>query len=586
MRFFVLACDYDGTIAHDGRVSASTVEALKRIVDTGRRLVLVTGRELEDLLDIFPEITLFEWVVAENGALLYRPSDRFEKLLADPPPATFVEGLKRRGVAPISVGRAIVATWEPHQTTVLQAIRDHGLELQVIFNKGAVMILPAAVNKATGLIAALEQMNLSQHEVVGVGDAENDHAFLALCECSAAVANALPAVKQKAHLALQRDHGDGVADLIDDLVRGDLAPIQCAKPIAIGLDDDDREVGIAPFGPSVLIAGPSGSGKSTANTTFLERLVECHYQFCIIDPEGDYESLKFAITVGTGERGPSDAEVLQVLGHANQNVVVNLIGMTLSERPAFFSKLLPQLVQLREQTSRPHWLIVDEAHHLMPPSWTLGTTFATAINRAVLITVHPDQVHPEILSTVGTVIAVGADAEKTIEQFCRSQGISTPPVPSDIDVERGQVVYWEVNGETPPRRVRIHPNTVQRQRHIRKYAEGALPEERSFYFRGREGKLNLRAQNLMLFLQLADGIDDETWQFHLEQGDYSQWFRTCIKDEELANQAANVERQRLAPAESRDRLREAVEQLYTLPTSEARLSDERDITAVLPPKSE
>ena len=48
----------------------------------------------------------------------------------------------------------------------------------MIFNKGAVMILPSGVNKATGLAAALEELGLSPHNVVGVGDAENDHAFL------------------------------------------------------------------------------------------------------------------------------------------------------------------------------------------------------------------------------------------------------------------------------------------------------------------------------------------------------------------------------------------------------------------------
>src|SRR5688572_5776774 len=100
MRFFVLACDYDGTIAHHGRVSLEMLTALQRFVEPGRRLVLVTGRELDELLEIFPEIGLFEWVVAENGALLYRPSDRQEKILAEPPPASFVQALHKRGVGP------------------------------------------------------------------------------------------------------------------------------------------------------------------------------------------------------------------------------------------------------------------------------------------------------------------------------------------------------------------------------------------------------------------------------------------------------------------------------------------------------
>src|SRR6188768_3147354 len=161
MRYLVRGSDYDGTLALHGRVDERTVAALERFLATGRRLALVTGRELPELLEIFPQIDLFELVVAENGALLYWPATKQEKKLAEPPPERFVQLLKERGVPRISCGRVIVATWEPHEQTVLQTIRDLGLELQVIFNKGAVMILPASVNKATGLKAALKELGIS-----------------------------------------------------------------------------------------------------------------------------------------------------------------------------------------------------------------------------------------------------------------------------------------------------------------------------------------------------------------------------------------------------------------------------------------
>src|SRR5262249_29643340 len=148
------------------------------------------------------------------------------KLIAAAPPPEFAARLRQRGVADVSVGHAIVATWQPHETTVLDVIREMGLELQVIFNKGAVMILPAGVNKATGLAVALGQLGLSPHNVVGVGDAENDHAFLAVCECSAAVANALPSLKERVDLVTRGDHGAGVAELIALMVDGDLADVE------------------------------------------------------------------------------------------------------------------------------------------------------------------------------------------------------------------------------------------------------------------------------------------------------------------------------------------------------------------------
>lgn len=581
MRFFALASDYDGTIAQHGRVSAKTVSALQRLVDTGRRLLLVTGRELNELLDIFPEVALFEWVVAENGAVLYRPSNREETLLAESPPETFVRELRQRRVTPLSVGRSIVATWEPHQTVVLETIREQGLDLQVIFNKGAVMILPAGINKASGLTAALKLMNLTPHETVGIGDAENDQAFLNLCECSAAVANALPSLKERVHLVMKGDHGNGVEELIDHLVANDLEayrPELAVHDLLMGVDEKGNEVTIPAFGGTVLIAGPSGSGKSTATTSLLERLKERHYQFCVIDPEGDYETLDFAVLIGTGERGPSTQEVMQVLSAPEHNVVVNLIGQKLSERPEYFAKLLPQLLGQRDHTGRPHWLIVDEAHHLLPPSWKLGSAFADIIDRAVYITVHPDQIHPEILKSAGIIVAVGPRPEETLESFCKAVNCPAPEVKL-VEPEDGEVYVWDRHSELPPQRIHVVPNTTERKRHIRKYSEGELPPERSFYFRGPEGKLRLRAQNLTLFLQPADGVDDETWLHHLHQGDYSEWFRKCIKDDSLASDVAAFEGHSTGDAaETRNWIREAIESRYTLPTTASRLASDEDIT--------
>jgi HAD superfamily hydrolase (TIGR01484 family) len=222
MRYLALACDYDGTLATDGNVGKEIVAALERLWTSGRKLLLVTGRELDDLFSVFPHSHLFDWIVAENGALLYQPSSRLEKVLGDRPPEQFVRALRDRGVEPLSAGRVIVATRQPHEAAVLHVIAELGLELQIIFNKGAVMVLPPGVNKATGLAAALRELGLSPQSVVGIGDAENDHAFLSLCGCAVAVANALPAVKERATFVTRADHGAGVAEVIDELIGSDL----------------------------------------------------------------------------------------------------------------------------------------------------------------------------------------------------------------------------------------------------------------------------------------------------------------------------------------------------------------------------
>ena len=225
MRFHALATDYDGTLARDGVVDAPTLAALERLRATGRKLILVSGRELPDLDRTFSHLELFDVAVLENGALLYRPSDKETKTLADPPPESFVRELRRRGVNEVSVGKAIVATWRPYETTVRQAIRDLGLDLQVIANKDAVMVLPTGTNKATGLLVALDRLGLTHDRTVGIGDAENDQSFLAICGCSVAVANALPAVKERVDWVTDAGHGAGVVQLIARLLDDDLASV-------------------------------------------------------------------------------------------------------------------------------------------------------------------------------------------------------------------------------------------------------------------------------------------------------------------------------------------------------------------------
>ncbi len=217
-RFLALASDYDGTLAEDGAVSDSTLAALKRFKADKRMLILVTGRVLPELKAVFPALNVFDLVVAENGALLYWPHSGEIRALAPPPPPEFVEKLLSMGVAPISVGQCIVATWTPHESAVLQAIKEMQLELSIIFNKGAVMILPTSVNKASGLEAALAALDLRPSETVGVGDAENDLAFLKQCGLGVAVSNALDSVKQAADWVTEGPRGRGVTELLDRLL--------------------------------------------------------------------------------------------------------------------------------------------------------------------------------------------------------------------------------------------------------------------------------------------------------------------------------------------------------------------------------
>ncbi len=569
MRYLALCLDYDGTIAHHGRVDEPTLAALERLRESGRQLVMVTGRELDDLQTVFPRLDLFARVVAENGALIYRPKSREERLLDEAPPQSFVDKLIERGVGPISVGRVIVATWEPHENTVLETIRDCGLELQVIFNKGAVMVLPAGVNKATGLRAALAELNLSPHNAVGVGDAENDHAFLSICECAVAVANALPAVKEKADIVTFAHHGAGVTQLIDEMLADDLTSRESGSlsrhNVLLGKNAQGKQVGLSPFRVSTLVVGSSGGGKSTVVAGLVERLRAANYNFCIIDPEGDYDSVESAVVLGGPDHAPSVEECVQLLSKPDQNAVINLLGVKLEDRPWFFLSLFTRIRELRARTGRPHWLIVDEAHHAMPANWRpTDQNLPERLQGVLMVSVSPNLVAPSVLRALDTIIVLGNKPREMLREFTDANRCAPPDdVPEAL--EAGTALLWSKSADAPTL-LRVEPSRTERRRHLRKYAEGELPEDRSFYFRGPEAKLNLRAHNLILFMDLADGVDDETWLFHLRKGEISQWLRRGIKDEILAGQAAAIERnQQLDASASRRKLRELIEATYTLP---------------------
>ena len=254
---------------------------------------------------------------------------------------------------------------------MLEAIRDLGLELQVIFNKGAVMVLPPGVNKATGLAAALDGAAAVAAQRRRRRRRRERPRVPALCGCSVAVANALAAVKETADIVTARRRAaPASSSSIDRLLgdgRGRCAPADRHARRRSARTRTASRSRCAPDGEGVLIAGTSGIGKSTLATALLERLAERGFQFCVLDPEGDYEELEDAVVLGDAKRVPAGARGARPARRARRpNVVVNMLGLEVARPPGFFAGLLPQIAALRAGTGRPHWLLIDEAHHLLP----------------------------------------------------------------------------------------------------------------------------------------------------------------------------------------------------------------------------
>lgn len=565
MRFLLLACDYNGTLAREGRVGVEEERALERLRASGRKIVLVTGRLLEDLLAAFPKAVLCDRIVAENGAVLHAPETRETRLLAKPPPEEFARALERRIGVPPAAGRVIVATGRPHEAHVLEVIRELGLEFHVTFNRGAVMALPPGVTKATGLAAALADLGVSPHNVVGVGDAENDHAFLDLCECAVAARDALPAVRARADWVTPGGAGRGVTELVERILATDLRELEPAlerHAVPLGEFVGGGEVRIPPYDSRILLAGPSRSGKSSLARAVLEHLIARAYQVCLVDPEGDHTDFEEVPALGGAGHAPRLEEIARLLARPEQSLALNLLGVPLEGRPAFFEGLLGLLRTMGARVARPHWLVVDEAHHVLPAvvSPARAAAVVSDIASVLLVTVSPDRMARPVLESIDRMIALGEGAPRLAARMAEILGEKAPRAPG------GGALFWDRISGGPPVLFRPRAPRTARRRHRRKYAEGELGPDKSFYFRGPEGKLNLRAQNLLLFVQLAEGVDDETWSDHLARGDYSRWIRESIKDEDLAAEVEEIERAReLSPREARSRLRERIEARYAGP---------------------
>jgi hypothetical protein len=429
------------------------------------------------------------------------------------------------------------------------------------------MILPSGVNKATGLSAALEEMGLSPHNVVAVGDAENDHALCKSCEAGAAVANALPTLKDAVDIVLSQHHGAGVEELVAAVLRDDLRSVEPRLErhhLLLGTSEDGGEVRLPPYYCNLLITGSRGGGKSALARALMDRLTKSRYQFCVVDPDGDYEELDHATSIGHGQTSTDVEAIRQLLEKPSQNAAVNLVSVPVYQRPAVFLALAAELEELRLEKGHPHWLLVDDADHLLPAG-APAESLPVQLDRVALISERPGRLSSAALSKVDALAVVGDQPETVIGEFCEAVGRPAPQLHA-ARLAFGEALYWRLSDPRGPVHIRVKFADKAPVR-SRAATAGDLGTDSSFFFRGPEGKLNLRAQNLGMFVQLAEGLDEETWNYHLRQHDISRWLRERVGHPELAEGVNAVEADgALSAVESRSRVRKLIEEHYRLPT--------------------
>jgi hydroxymethylpyrimidine pyrophosphatase-like HAD family hydrolase len=410
MRYVALAAGFDGTLARDGRCDERCIESLRALAATGRKLILVTGRELRELLEIFPEARLFDYVVAENGAVMHRPSTRESEILAQAPPEILLQELRRRHVTPLTVGSSIVRTVQANEAEVSAALRKLQLDFQLVTNPGALMMLPAGVNKASGVWAALRELGVSRHNLVAIGDGENDLALFEFAEHAVAVQNADPLVQRVANRVTQGAYCEGFLELARDLVANDLAVAVPRQKVVVGVRANGSAVEITPCRDSVLVHGPAGTGKAALCTRLLEQFLASGYQCCIIGAEVGGMRVPGEVEVfGDAHEVPRLTEILSALDQPTSSIAINLAALSVETRPVFTDALLVQLQALHDRLGRPHVVLIDQAHSFLTDGVIASSARLSEVTM-IYSTAEPERLPARILDSVTLTLNSGTQA--------------------------------------------------------------------------------------------------------------------------------------------------------------------------------
>lgn len=400
MRYVALAAGFDGTLARDGRCDERCIEALRALAATGRKLILVTGRELRELLEIFPEVRLFDYVIAENGAVMHRPATRESEILAHAPPEILLQELRQRHVTPLTVGSSIVRTVEANEAEVSAALLKLQLDFQLVTNPGALMMLPAGVNKASGVWAALRELGLSRHNLVAIGDGENDLALFEFAEHAVAVQNADPLVQRVANRTTDGAYCEGFLELARDLIATDLGEAPPRHKFVIGERDDGECVEIAPCRDSLLVHGPDGTGKAALCDRLLEQFLESSYQCCLIDAQVNGLKAPAEVEVfGDAHEVPRLTDILGALDQPTASVAINLAALPMETRPVFVDALLVQLQAMHDRLGRPHVVLIRQAHSFLADGATAASARLSEVTM-IYATAEPQRLPARVLDSV------------------------------------------------------------------------------------------------------------------------------------------------------------------------------------------
>ena len=572
--FRALAVDFDGTLTQDGRrPDDAALAALARARAGGCRVLLVTGRVLAELRADFPDVDdHVDAIVAENGCVLV--AGGATRLLCPPVDAALAPALVAAGI-PVRVGDALLACDGAHAVAVLGRIRRLGLDCQLVHNRDALMVLPAGVTKGTGLFEALGDLAVSRHSTIGVGDAENDHALLDVCELGVAVANAVPALRRRADLVTEGEDGSGVVELVDGPVFDGRRRIHSRRwDMLLGTTPAGEPVTLPGSQLNLLICGDTGRGKSYTAGLMAERLIALGYCVLVVDPEGDHHELgrlRGTVTVDAADGLPSPARVAGMFRQRFSSVVLDLSCLAPYERRAYLDGLAAQVARERSDVGLPHWIVLDEAHVGEPEGLVSGYLDPDRhFPGQILVTFRPFDLAESVLAGLDGVLALcGGEAlpDSVLDIACGVSGLDEARL-RDLTAAMGPrdgllAVRPEIGPTTV---VAFAARTTPQVRHAHKYGAVQVPPERRFYFRDSLDQVVDAAGSMAELCVVLARVDDAVLAHHAAGSDLSRWISAVFQDQVLAAVVAETEheltRHRIPVSEARARLLAAVVRRY------------------------
>jgi hypothetical protein len=543
-----IACDFDGTGATNGHPAPEIYAALAAARAQGIVTLLVTGRVLEDVQHACEELSPFDAVVAENGAVIYLCSIGRTIEIGDPPPEHFLGELRAQGV-PFRTGAVVVGTWEQHAYKVLELIRRFGLDAQLIFNRSALMVLPSGVNKAVGTRRALEELGRSERNLIAFGDAENDIPMLSGAELSVAARGSVPAVLSMADDRVSQPGGAGVAQYIRNILQSrGLVSTPRRRVVSLGKTTEGCGVTLPNSGTNVIISGDPRSGKSWIAGLLAEQLIEEGYRICIVDPEGDYAQMAQrprVLAFGHETALLSPPAAAKLVGTEELSIILTLSGLAPPEQLNYVAQLLAELEQTREATGCPHWVLIDEAHYFFHAQSPCLKYLGSPSGSFCLVTYRPSLLAEEAYGAIGAHIITGTKVEQEryfITKILQAHDHmntrahdaleSLKPPHAGLLLVSIQERPWQLF--TPVERITRHAH------HARKYADTRLPSDKAFRFlyAGDE----LVAHNMVEFYQAVQTLPVVSLRHHLLAGDFSRWVAEVMGDQQLAAGLRKLER--------------------------------------------